>query len=210
MIFERNPENRINVSELKRRIFECPRFSAPLQQLPSPPMSPLSPPADEYESVSDDGSIMSDEGSLTGSCSTLSDSDSEGSDSYDSGYDSREGSPEMEDQQCFQACQNNIPPANTSNRVAPQHIQRPANPAPFLQQRQQAYVLPSQGLQGSRCGHSSKLNPYFATADWGNSYANQFQQTQAIYVHPAAAGYSYYPTYSQFPGHHQLQPLQCC
>ncbi|PVH78714.1 kinase-like protein, partial [Cadophora sp. DSE1049] len=40
MIFERNPEKRITVSELKQRIIECIHFSAPPQQLATPPTSP--------------------------------------------------------------------------------------------------------------------------------------------------------------------------
>ncbi|KAG4438232.1 hypothetical protein IFR05_006305 [Cadophora sp. M221] len=195
MIFERNPENRITVSELKQRIIECVHFSASPQQLPSPPSSPISSPVDEYESLSNDGSIMSDEGSLTGSCSTLSDSDSESrSSGSDSGYDSRESSPELEDQACFEPV-NNI----NNNRDTPQQpIQRPANPAPFVQQP--AYVLPQQEFQGNPWGMPAKPNPWMQ--HWGNPYDHQFEQLQAVHVHPAPAVYPSYPAlYS--PHHNQ-------
>lgn len=69
MIFESNPEDRITVSQLKRRIQLCSRFSAP-QQLPTPPASPVS--------------SASDNGSLPESCGTLSDVGS------DPGYESME------------------------------------------------------------------------------------------------------------------------
>lgn len=195
MIFERNPENRITVSELKQRIIECVHFSAPPQQLPSPPMSPLPSPVDEYESLSNDGSIMSDEGSLTGSCSTLSDSDSESrSSGSDSGYDSREGSPELEDQGCFETVNN----VNNNRDTPQQHIQRPANPAPFVQQP--AYVLPPQEFQGNPWGQLAKPNPWMQ--HWGNPYDHQFEQLQAVHVHPAPAVYPSYPAiYS--PHHNQ-------
>jgi serine/threonine protein kinase len=198
MIFERNPEKRITVSELKQRIIECVHFSAPPQQLPTPPASPLSSPV-EYESLSNDGSIMSDEGSLTGSCSTLSDSDSESrsESGSDSGYDSREGSPELEDQDCFEACSNNIN-ININNRDAPQHVQRPANPAPFVQQP--AYVLPAQEFQGNPWGQPAKPNQWMQ--HWGNPYDHQFEQLQAVHVHPAPAVYPFYPALHS-PHHNQ-------
>jgi len=200
MIFERNPEKRITVSELKQRIIECVYFSAPPQeQLPTPPTSPLSSPIDEYESLSNDGSIMSDEGSLTGSCSTLSDSDSESrsESGSDSGYDSREGSPELEDQVSFEPC-NNI---NTNNRDAQQHVQRQAIPAPFV--NQPAYVLPHQEFQGNPWGQPAKPNPWMQ--HWGNPYDHQFEQLQAVHVHPAPA---VYPSYPALYSPHQSQYIR--
>lgn len=187
MIFERNPENRITVSELKQRIMACSRFSAPPQQLlPTPPTSPRSAPVDEYESLSDDGSIMSDEGSLTGSCSTLSDSDSDSSDSgSDSGYGSREGSPEL-DQECLEAC-----------ACPPQPAQRPANPAPLVQP---TYVLPAQEYQGNPWGQAAKPNPWMQSMQhWGHPYDRQFEQLNAVHVHPAPAVYHHPALY---PSHH--------
>jgi len=78
MIFECNPEDRITVGQLKRRIFECSSFSAQQQMLPTPPQSPIASAANISQgltssSASDEGSMISDEGSLTGSCSTVSD-----------------------------------------------------------------------------------------------------------------------------------------
>ncbi|KAF8852876.1 kinase-like protein, partial [Acephala macrosclerotiorum] len=41
MIFESDPKERINVSQLKQLIYQCSSFSAPIQQaLPTPPQSP--------------------------------------------------------------------------------------------------------------------------------------------------------------------------
>ncbi|KAK0114980.1 hypothetical protein ONS96_013454 [Cadophora gregata f. sp. sojae] len=199
MIFERNPEKRITVSELKQRIIECVHFSAPPQQLPTPPTSPLTSPVDEYESLSNDGSIMSDDGSLTGSCSTLSDSDSESrsESGSDSGYDTRESSPELEEQVCVDPCNINVNNINnTNNRDAPQHAQRPTIPAPFV--HQPAYVLPPQEFQGNPWGQPAKPNPWMQ--HWGNPYDHQFEQLQAVHVHPAPAVYPSYP--SLYSPHH--------
>jgi len=69
MIFERNPEDRITVGELKRRIFECSHFTGPTQQLSrqqlvTPPQSPVcSGPYDApspASSCSDSDSLFSD------------------------------------------------------------------------------------------------------------------------------------------------------
>jgi len=108
-IFERNPQHRITIGELKQRIIGCASFTAPTQ-LPTPPQSPHS------TAVSDDGSYISDEGSLTGSCSTLSDTDSE----RDSGYESM-AEPEPV---CNNKFEVQVP------IVAPQ-AERPAAPVPF-------------------------------------------------------------------------------
>jgi serine/threonine protein kinase len=90
MIFERNPEDRITVGQLKRRIFECSSFSAQPHMLATPPQSPIVSAANISQgltssSTSNEGSIISDEGSLTGSCSTVSDDTD-----FDSGYESME------------------------------------------------------------------------------------------------------------------------
>ncbi len=197
MIFERNPVDRITIGELKRRVVECPSFSAPPQQtLPTPPVSPRSSAVHEYESLSDDGSIMSDEGSLTGSCSTLSDSDSESrSDSgSDSGYDSREGSPEQ-GQQCFDIFD------SRDNNTSP-NVQRPVNPAPFVPP---AYVLPTQEFHGNNpWGQLAKPNPWMQQMPhWGHPYDHQFEQlAAAVHVHPAPAVYPYPAPYS--PHTHQF------
>lgn len=196
MIFERNPEDRITVSELKRRIIECSFFSAPPQHLlPASPTSSRCPAVVEYESLSDEETIMSDEGSLTGSCSTLSDSDSESrSDSgSDSGYDSREGSPELE-QQHFDASNSG------DNARTTQSIQRPADPAPFVPP---TYVLPQEFQGNNPWGQPAKSNPWMQQMQhWGHAYDHQFEQfATAVHVHPAPAVYPYPTPYS--PHAHQ-------
>lgn len=79
MIFESSPEDRITVSQLKRRIQHCSRFSA-AQHLATPVPSPPS--------------SVSDSGSLPETCATLSDVGS------DSGYDSMES--DSPDEECFE------------------------------------------------------------------------------------------------------------
>jgi hypothetical protein len=81
MIFESNPQDRITVSQLKRRIQQCSSFSA-AQHLATPAASPTS-------SVSDDGS-------LSETCATLSDVGS------DSGYDSMESDSASDEGDCFE------------------------------------------------------------------------------------------------------------
>ncbi|OWP03228.1 hypothetical protein B2J93_2960 [Marssonina coronariae] len=107
LVFQRNPAQRITVSELKRRITQCSSFSTqPAPSCPATACSPAHSPEDESSAMCfppvvgpcsqvscpavpahpdeeanqfppGGESIMSDEGSLTGSCSTLSDSDSD-------------------------------------------------------------------------------------------------------------------------------------
>jgi serine/threonine protein kinase len=83
MIFERNPEDRITVGELKQQILACRQFYAPIRQTLTPPQSPRVSADSLCSSISNSSSSVSDEGSLTGSASTIS--DDSGS---DSGYDS--------------------------------------------------------------------------------------------------------------------------
>ncbi|KAL2066934.1 hypothetical protein VTL71DRAFT_1358 [Oculimacula yallundae] len=223
MIFERNPEKRITIGELKQRIFRCASFTTPqIQLLPTPPASPRSSPVDEYDSCSTDGSDMSDEGSLTSSCSTVSDADSEPrsdpvvsapevvsvpgivsdpritSDSgFDSGYDS-DNSSKLEDPESRKARKNNHIEANNARYVSPQ-IQRPAHPSPSVQQ---AYVLPTQEPQWNLWESTPK------PTQWTQQYDNQYYHTygyQQAYVHPAPA--VYYP--AMYTPHHSQYMIPC-
>lgn len=155
MIFERNPEDRITVSELKRRIIECSSFSA---QVYTPPTSPCVFPSDaSCTSLSDDGSISSSEGSLTGSCSTLSDSDTDS----DSGYESAEEQPKQQ----YEVANSVSPTPNVQ--------QRPAIPAPF---QPQSYVLPTQEYHGNPWGTPAKANPY---SQYWHPYEHQYEAFHA-------------------------------
>jgi serine/threonine protein kinase len=158
-IFERNPQHRITIGELKQRIIGCASFTAPTQ-LPTPPQSPHS------TAVSDDGSYISDEGSLTGSCSTLSDTDSE----RDSGYESM-AEPEPV---CNNKFEVQVP------IVAPQ-VERPAAPVPFTHPQ---YVLPSQEFHGNPWNMPQKPNPWFQSLAY-SSYGQQHGSIHAVpQVHP--------------------------
>jgi len=171
MIFERNPEDRITVSELKRRIIECSSFSAP--QVYTPPTSPSVFPSDaSCTSLSDDGSISSSEGSLTGSCSTLSDSDTDS----DSGYDSAE----EQSKQQFEAPNPPVP--------APNVQQRQAIPAPF---QPQPYVLPAQEYHGNPWGAPVKANPY---SQYWNPYEHQYEALHTVHqqAHPVAYPHAHF------------------
>jgi len=175
MVFERNPEDRITIGQLKQRILACNSFSSP--QLATPPQSPGVSPVDivfdsPTASISDDGSSVSDEGSLTGSCSTLSDDvDSE---SEDSGYDSMEQETEYRED------------------VAP----KVSRPAPYTPQ---PYVLPSQEFQGSQWAVPTKPNQWFQ--NWG-PFEHPYEQFQAVpNVHPAVYPNAHH---ALFPSHYQF------
>lgn len=98
MVFERNPEERITIGQLKGWIFECHHFTATsqqmaksmaIQQLPSPPQSRCSSgmyDAPSPASCSDSDSVFSDAG--------LTDS-SDGEDP-DSDYDSEDGAMDQD------------------------------------------------------------------------------------------------------------------
>lgn len=171
MIFEPNPELRITVSELKRRISQCRHFAAPPQMLATPPQSraPSAAKVDEaLFSISEDGSAISDEGSLSGSISTLS--DDVDSDS-DSGYESME-----QEQDAFE--------------IVPK-VARPAAP-PTAPAPAQQYVLPSHEYQGSHWAVPSK-NPW--SQYWASTNVNQVQPSV---VYPGAHGPVLYPNHYQY------------
>jgi serine/threonine protein kinase len=207
MIFESDPKQRIDVTELKQRIFQCSSFSAPIQQasLPTPPQSPCSFTEDVFEdSLSDDGSV-SDDGSLTGSCSTVSDTDSEASydgcdiTSYtvqrttsqaDSGYESVEETISKPTPQS----------AAIVNSEVPRVQQRSAIPAPCTP----SYVLP-QAQEYTNPWGVAKVQPNPNANPWyqswnSNPYEHQYEQVHAVsnvhipsYPHPAfyASHYQY-------------------
>ncbi|CZR61776.1 related to VHS1-protein kinase involved in G1/S transition [Phialocephala subalpina] len=195
MIFESDPRERINVSQLKQLIYQCSSFSAPVQQaLPTPPQSPCSYTEDIFEnSLSDDGSV-SDDGSLTGSCSTVSDTDSEASydgcdippytvqrtpSRADSGYESVEESLKPESESA----------ATVNPEVSPRVQQRPAAPAPCTTP---SYVLPQPQEYTNPWGVAKTTpspNPWYQP--WStNPYEQQYEQVHAVshvqsYPHPA-------------------------
>jgi serine/threonine protein kinase len=178
-IFERNPEKRITIGELKQRIISCPNFSSSTT-LSTPPSSPRT------SAVSDEGSYMS-EGSLTGSCSSLSD-DSE----YDSGYDS---ATESEPKRMATKPSPVVPTPTVKAQV-----ERPAPVAPFAQH----YVLPSQEFQ-TNWNTPQKVSPN----PWYQPYPQQQhqQQRQQQQHHYGSHFYPVYPAhppihaeYAQYPG----------
>jgi serine/threonine protein kinase len=203
MIFERNPEERITVSELKYQILNCSTFSATSQAqaeaaaaaaLVTPPQSPTTCPESAMEEDngygSDHGS-MSSEGSLTGSCSTVSDTDSDSGSLSDSDFGSAEGHLDQE----TELFENVIPEAK------PQ-VQRPAAPvfAP-----QPTYVLPSQDppFHGNSNPWNIPVKPNHPFQNWGQ-YEHQYEQFpatsrvhQAVYSHPYPAHYSPQYHYTQ-------------
>jgi hypothetical protein len=185
MIFARNPEDRITIGQLRLRILQCSSFSAPPQQLSTPPRSPrqaaCEPACPEPSTISfdcsDDGSISSDEGSLISSCSTLSDN----TDS-DSGYESMDQDPDS-----FEI----VNPVGQ-----PKVQQRPVVLNPFAHQ---AYVLPSQQeFHGNPWGPAKPSS--WTYQNWGNPYEQPYEQihgpqhVHAVYPHAHPALFSsHYP-----------------
>lgn len=209
MIFESNPKERIDVSQLKQLIYQCQTFSAPIQQtsLPTPPQSPCSYTEDVFEdSFSDDGSI-SDDGSLTGSCSTVSDTDSEASydgcdtttytvqrtsSQADSGYESLEECPPKAEPE----------PAAILNPEVPFRVQRPAAQAPCTQP---SYVLPQPQEYTNPWG-VAKVHPSPSPNPWyqpwsTNPYEHQYEQVHAVsnvHVQPSYPHPAFYTSHYQY------------
>jgi serine/threonine protein kinase len=210
-IFESDPKERIDVSQLKQLIFQCSSFSAPIQQeaLPTPPQSPCSYTEDVFEnSLSDDGSV-SDDGSLTGSCSTVSDTDSEASydgcditpypveprtaSQADSGYETVEESLKAAEPESLA----------TFNPEVPLIQQRPAVPAPCSAP---SYVIPQPQEYTNPWGVAKVHHPSPSPNPWyqpwsTNPYEHQYEQVHAVsnvhiqpsYPHPTfyASSYQY-------------------
>jgi serine/threonine protein kinase len=195
MIFTSDPNERIDVTQLKQRIFQCSSFSAPIQQasLPTPPQSPCSFTEDVFEdSLSDDGSV-SDDGSLTGSCSTVSDTDSEAS------YDGCDITPFTVQRTPSQADSGYESVEETISKPAPAivnsevpRIQRPAIPAPcnpsYVLPQAQEYTNPW-GVAKAQPVSANTANPWYQS--WSNPYEHQYEQVHAVsnvhipYSHPA-------------------------
>lgn len=156
MVFESDPEKRINVGQLKQLIFQCSHFSAPAQQLPpSPPQSPRS--IDDLSSISSNGSV--DSSDSYGSQPSLGSSRSSLSDGSDFSVDSP-----MELEPDFRS---DVPVTN--NAPAQRQV-----PQPNLQQ----YVLPShQPFPSQFFASPAKQNP----CDQPWIYDHPYEQ-----VHPMA------------------------
>ena len=192
MIFERNPEDRITVGQLKRRIFECTHFIAPpqmatksvtIQQLATPQQSPCS--SDSYDapspasSCSDADSIFSNAG--------LSDGSSDEED-FDSDYDSEDSA--MDQDLPFEVVESPVDVPKFASPTQPT-IKRPTVPysrptVPFQQQ----YVLPQETYPVSV---PTKPNPYFQY--WAPYPQQHFERPQAV---PPV----YQPCYSPPPQHY--------
>jgi serine/threonine protein kinase len=160
MIFERNPERRINIRDLKERIRNCRQFS--VSQMATPPQSPCFAPQynSPLSSISDDGtsSTISDEGSLIGSTSSLSE---------DSGSDSGYDSMESDSEDTFEIIsKDESRPAHTYHR--------------------QQYVLPSQEYSYAAPFPSQKPvvhNPYVAPSPWLQAwFSTGYPYSQAPHV----------------------------
>lgn len=201
MIFERNPEDRITVGQLKRRIFECNHFTAPPQQLvtkstaiqqqATPPQSPCS--SDSYDppspasSCSDADSVFSNAG--------LSDSSDE--EDFDSDYDSEDSA--MDQDVPFEIVESSVDTPKLVSPVSPTE-KRPSIPytrptVPFQQQ----YVLPQE--PSYPVSVPTKPNPYFQY--WAPYPQHHFERLQAV---PQV----YQPCYTPPPQHYPfyLSPSQ--
>ena len=168
-IFQRNPESRITIAQLRQRIMSCQNFSTPAP-VQHQHLTPFSSPqccavddsdSDSYDSSpSDNGSTLSDAESLTDSCSTVSDSEL---DPEDSGYGSMCEAEPVDDLEPMQA-----------------EVERQASTAPFPSQ---AYVLPSHEYQRNPWNIPAKPNPWFQP--WCQTFEHQYDQLQAVshYIH---------------------------
>ncbi|RDW94392.1 hypothetical protein BP5796_00155 [Coleophoma crateriformis] len=182
MVFERNPEHRMSIGELKQRIRECQTFTAPTLpvQAMTPPQSPLfaSQSQDSALSFEDEESVVSDisdgsdEGSLTGSCSTISDEDTE------IFYEARSNASvsDLRSPQSYEAQSTAVIDANTRYQTEAARVPQPLST--------QSYVLPAQQFfSGNPWCQAPKYNP---TRHWIESYGYQ--------SHPHG-----YPVYGQSP-----------
>lgn len=193
MIFERNPEDRITIGQLKRRISECNHFTAPAQQLATksaaiqqitPPQSPCS--SDSYDppspasSYSDTDSVISNAG--------LSDTSSDEED-FDSDYDSEDSAMEQDHDMPFEFVESPVDTPKFVSPVQPKE-KRPAVPftRPIVQFPQQQYVLPQEPSYPVCV--PAKTNPYF-------QYWAPYQQ---------AVPQVYQPCYTPPPQHYPFYP----
>ncbi|KAH8592522.1 kinase-like domain-containing protein [Bisporella sp. PMI_857] len=185
MIFERNPENRITIGELKARILACRSFSAP--QMATPPQSPIfSPVCDVPGSpVSDDGSVISDDSD----CSLVSDEGSVDSDLESATSEDEPLSP--------------VSPSD-SGYGSEQSFQGDASPnthrPPHGHFNKQQYVLPSQEYY-SRAPVQKPMVSHVAPNPWINAWiSGGYPYGQAPPAHQV-----YHP--APYP-HHHYSPFQ--
>jgi hypothetical protein len=199
MIFTRDPEKRITVSELKRRIQDCSSFSGPLvSHLPSPISSPSTSSQGFYFSQGDSipdspVSSASDDGSIGESCSTFSDVDISDIEDFDCGSDDFE--PQDESDSSYGSM-------DEEERPTPE-IKRPA--APFAHHHQyQQYVLPPQDPYAHRGQMPPKVlvpNPYVAHHNpWMQSWVSTgYPSVPAPQVYyPAPYPHAHYPSSFQY------------
>ena len=200
MIFERNPEDRITIGELKRRIFECSHFTGPTeqlsrQQLVTPPQSPVySGPYDApspASSCSDSDSVFSDAG-LTDSASSSDEED------FDSDSDSGSDSAMDQDQESqFEVVEPQVETPESVFPVTPRE-KRPTAPysRPTVSFPQQ-YVLPQESQYQVV---PTKQNPYYQC--WAPYPQHHFDRLQAV---PQV----YQPCYTPPPQHYPFSLSHC-
>lgn len=167
MIFESNPEDRITVSQLKRRIQHCSRFSAN-QQLPTPVASPTS--------------SISDNGSLPESCATLSDIGS------DSGYDSMESDSPSDEEESFEV---DSPISSQRAAVAFAHPQTQQ----YVLPSQDIYGHAGPGPEKAMVPHPYMVHHTWIQSWFSNAYPFRQPQLAPQAFHPTP--YPPYPSHFQ-------------
>ncbi|PQE17063.1 Ran1 kinase protein [Rutstroemia sp. NJR-2017a BBW] len=185
MIFERDPSQRITVSELKHRIQTCSSFSqspVPAHEL-TPPPSPInySAPNDESFDSADEDSVSSS-GSLSSSSSTTMSND-------DSSFCESEQEYEPE---IFQPQPQAIPAVAKS---IPAH--RPVPP--------QLYALPPQNPQGNLWTETAKPS----WPSYNNFYGQSHDQFSGSFYPspPPSPVHPYYPSYN--PSYNTYYSREC-
>lgn len=171
MIFESNPEDRITISQLKRRIQLCSRFSAP-QELPTPPTSPVS--------------SASDNGSLPESCATLSDVGS------DPGYESMESDSSSDEGECLQpdvlqTQQPSAPPQVQQYVLPSQEVYPRPSRVPEKAMSPNQYMAHSAWIQswfstGYPCGQPQVAAQHFQLTPY-SPYPSAFQDARDLYAY---------------------------
>jgi hypothetical protein len=203
MIFERNPENRITVGQLKRRIFECSHFTGPtqtlsIQQCNTPPQSPVySGPYDApspASSCSDSDSVFSDAG-LTDSASSSDEED------FDCDSDSGSDSAMDQDQEPrFEVVEPQVETTKSPSPVTPRE-KKPTVPysRPTVSFPQQ-YVLPQESQYPVPV--PTKQNLYQGWAPYPQHHFERLpavpQVYQPCYSPPPQHYYPFYLSHSQF------------
>lgn len=175
MIFERNPEKRIKVDQLREEIERCSTFSAPPEpvQLLSPPSSPDLLPQPDFQ-VTSKAALTPMDVCMSGSEGSLSSSGS----SDDSDYDSDSGSEITEpDSEPFEIIDHHP----TQQQTTTKQQQRVAAPAPLSPP---VYVLPSQEYSPNPWATSAPTKPVQWSQPWGyGCYESQYDQRYASPVY---------------------------